>query len=318
MSRREVAEELIEQGYPITKVLKITKVASSTFYYTPRSGKRGKSKSEFTRLQDGSSISNEYILIYIEYILSREFVDYGYRKVTHWLRQNKGCCINEKKVYRLMRENGLLNKRYQKAYTARQWVTELVPKPDISFEYLEFDIKYIWIDRKQKHALLLSVIDVKSRWVLGYKLKWKIKKEDVIKLFDQLFEKYPLPNKMFVRNDNGSQFVATAVQKYFKDKQVVQEFCKPATPEQNAHIEAYHSIIQKVICSKYFFDDLFDAQQTFKRFVDFYNFDRIHSGVNYLSPYNYLKKEGISLNNFLNTKQNVLNNNLLILQSEFD
>ena len=67
-----------------------------------------------------------------------------------------------------------------------------------------------------------------------------------------------------IRNDNGgtgatTRFVAHTIQKYFADKKkpiVIQEFTKPATPEQNAHIESYHSITERVICQKFQFDDL--------------------------------------------------------------
>jgi len=91
-----------------------------------------------------------------------------------------------------------------------------------------------------------------------------------------------------VRNDNGSQFEAQNVQRYFEQKGVTQEFCKPATPEQNAHIESYHSIMESVICQQYEFENLKDIQETMNRFIDFYNFRRIHSGVGYTSPYKFM------------------------------
>ena len=70
-------------------------------------------------------------------------------------------------------------------------------------------------------------------------IQWNICQEDVIILFDKIFETYELPNTFYVRNDNGSQFIADLVQQYFQDKNVIQEFtgrhsAKPATPEQNA------------------------------------------------------------------------------------
>jgi transposase InsO family protein len=77
---------------------------------------------------------------------------------------------------------------------------------------------------------------------------------------------------------------------------VIQEFTKPATPEQNAHIESYHSIAERVICQKYQFDDLKEFQKTMERFKYFYNFKRIHSGVGYKSPYKYLLEKGIDMN----------------------
>lgn len=231
----------------------------------------------------------------IEELLSLEFVDYGYRKVTHWLRQNKNYIINDKKVYRLMKENNLLNRKVKHRKSPRLWVSKLVPEPSRVLEYLEFDIKYIYIAGQSRNALVLTVIDVESRWVLGQYIDWKISKENVKELFEKIFCFYELPKVIFVRNDNGSQFVAQEVRDYFEKKGVIQEFTKPATPEQNAHIESYHSIMENVICQKYIFETLEEAQEIFNRWIKFYNFDRIHSGIKYLSPANYLSAKGVEI-----------------------
>lgn len=99
---------------------------------------------------------------------------------------------------------------------------------------LRFDIKYIYIQGKRTNAQVLTVIDVFSRWNMEHIIKWNIPQEDVVILFDKIFETYELPDTFYVRNDNGSQFIADLVQQYFQDKNVIQEFTKPATPEQNA------------------------------------------------------------------------------------
>lgn len=296
-TKMELAELFISQGHPVGKVIETIGIKSSSFYYTPKSStQKGKAKSKRTKIAGAGYVSNEQVIKEIEHLLEQEFVDYGYRKVTHWLRQHKKYIINEKKVYRLMKEHGLLRIRNRyKRFSPRIWVNDIVPNPNLCFEHLEFDIKYIWVEGKRKYALLLSVIDVKSRWILGQLMDWKIRKENVIELFDLIFDNYCLPKSMYVRNDNGAQFEAGMVQQYFADKNVTQEFTKPATPEQNAHIESYHSIIESVICRKYAFNDLYETQQTFNRFVLFYNYDRIHSGINYLSPWKYLITKNIQL-----------------------
>ena len=158
---------------------------------------------------------------------------------------------------------------------------------------------YFYIHKKRKNALVLTVIDVKSRWVLGQYIAWKISEKHVKELFAEIFTQYELPKKIYVRNDNGSQFIANTVQKYFSNNKqpfVTQEFTKPATLEQNAHIESYHSITERVICQRYQFDDLKEFQETMERFKYFYNFRRIHSGVGFKSPYQYLLEKGIDMN----------------------
>lgn len=295
-----IAANFIKEGHPKKIVLQTLGIPRSSYYYKPKANgeKKGRVKSEFTLKKTGEVIDNDQVVDDIKEILSQEFVDYGYLKVTYWLREEKDYIINPKKVYRLMGEQGLLNKIVHRRKSRRNWVKELLPPATDAFEYLEFDIKYMYVAGCNRNALLLSVIDVYSRWVLGQHMDWQIKKQQVIDLFDQLFAIYPLPKHFYVRNDNGSQFEAQSVQEYFEEKGVVQEFCKPATPEQNAHIESYHSIIERVVCQRYELESLEELQETMNRFIQFYDFRRIHSGVGYTSPFNYLLKKGIDLSQY--------------------
>lgn len=295
-----IAVDFIAQGNPPKLVLEVTGIASSTYYdrikkkdYTPKA--RGRSFTTHTLTKEGKRVCNEEVLEDIKHVLSLEFVDYGYLKVTHWLRQNRDYIINPKKVYRLMEEAGLLNKLIKSKKGKRQWVKDLVPRTHQQYDTLEFDIKYEYVAGKNRNALALTVIDVETRWILGHYRSWKIKHSDVIALFDQIFEVYPLPKHFYVRNDNGSEFVATKVQQYFAAKKITQEFCKPATPEQNAHIESYHSIVERVVCQQYEFNTLAELQDTMNRFIKFYNLDRIHSGTKYLSPYQYILSRAVDM-----------------------
>ena len=299
-AKKMIAAEYIKEGYPIKTVLNVVGIPRSSYYYKPVSGggRKGIPQSTHTATKSGRLVANNQVVEDIKEVLGREFVDYGYLKVTHYLRQQKKYIINPKKVYRLMHENGLLNKVTWQKKKQRNWVKELLPPAENAFDYLEFDIKYFYVAALNRDALLLSVIDVRTRWLVGHLMRWDIKQQHVINLFDQIFETYPLPKSFYVRNDNGSQFIAQKVQQYFENKSVTQEFCKPATPEQNAHIESYHSIQEKVICQRNEFESLEELQQTLNRFVHFYNFDRIHSGVGYTSPAKHLLTLNINMNKF--------------------
>ena len=143
---------------------------------------------------------------------------------------------------------------------------------------------------------VLIVIDVNSRWNLGQLGAYSIKKEDVIKLFKTIFAKYSLPKSITVWSDNGSQFIAKEIQSYFKDQTgITQEFTKPATPQQDAHIESYHSIMESAVCQRFEFKDLKEGRKTLDEFREFYNFERIHGGIGYTTPYKYLLQKGIDV-----------------------
>lgn len=289
------AREFVGQGHSIQTVLRSAGVSESTFYYAPRAGRRGRRATMTTNDASGRAWSEAEVVAMIEDYLGREFVDDGYVKVAKWLRKEHSLAINKKKVYRIMREHRLLNGRPERQASGRQWVGQLVPTPEHAFEYLEFDIKYMHIHGKRRNAMMLTVIDVKSRFVIGWLLQWSIKKEDVVALFQDVLRALSSVSRIIVRSDNGSQFVSHLVREHFTQMGLEHEFTKPATPEQNAHIESYHSIIERVICKQYAFRDLRHANDVLTRWVAYYNHKRLHSGIGYIAPVEYLEANNVSL-----------------------
>lgn len=309
-----VAQDCIGFGMRKKWVLEICGIGRSSFYYKAREGRAGRPCPGVTKTHKGLWVNDSKVIENIVELLAGEFVDYGHYKTTIHLRDEKGYVINHKKVYRLMKENKLLVLNRQTFNTGkRQWVKELVPDPQTEFTYFEFDIKYIYVQGKRTNAQVLTVLDVFSRWNMGQTVKWNIRQGDVVALFDTIFESYQLPERFYVRNDNGSQFVADSVQQYFRDKNVSQEFTKPATPQQNAHIESYHSVMERAVCKRHELDSLEQACQTMDRFREFYNHRRIHSGVGYTSPYKFLLKRGIDMKKQHPVKENIPTNHLEIL-----
>ena len=281
----------VDQGNKVSLCCKAASLNVSSYYYLSRGGRRGKPSSDYTMKTDGSSVSNEVVLEQIITLLNHEFVDYGYIKVCYWLRKRCGYLINKKKVYRIMKENNLLNTKRKVNRQPRLWVTELVPEPDGIFEHLELDIKYIHVQGSWRNVMQMTVLDVKSRYVLGYTQGYRIGQQDVVRLFEKIFSKIKFPSSYYIRCDNGSQFVAQSVRSYFEQRSgAQQEFTRPATPEQNGHIEAFHSIIQRTICDRFHFEDFADLSATMERFIKFYNTDRIHSGIDYESPLYAVRK----------------------------
>lgn len=314
-----IATTYIQQGHCTRSVLSILGLSASSYYHQGVTlsckKQKGIKPSTTTFTLQGIEVNNEVIVADIKALLEQEFVDYGYLKIYHYLKETYR--INHKKVYRLMKSNKLLFATKQVKVGTKQWVQELVPKPVTAFSYWEFDIKFMYLYGLGIYIPLLSVIDVKSRWLLGHLCQQSIKKEDVKNLMDTLIATYTIPEKITVRCDNGSQFESNLIREYFKNKEVLQEFTKPATPEQNAHIEAYHSILERVICRQYLFETKADQLVTLNRWAIFYNYERIHSGIGYKSPYKALLKQGIDVSKIF-AKENTSNNCIFIALNEME
>lgn len=294
----EVALEFIEKGYPKNIVLRLCSLPRSTFYYRPKSSKQGRKPYAEYLNSDGHKIDEKGVLEAIIKLFENPFIDYGYYKVYIYLRDKLGYKVSKHFVYKVMKDNKLLQRKY--AWSSkkgrRNWVKDLIPKAILPFDYLEFDIKFVWIAEKQKNMQVLTVIDVISRWNLGQICAYSIKKWDVIKLFSTIFENQIMPQSITVRSDNGSQFIASEVQDFFLKQGIYQEFTKPATPQQDAHIEAYHSIMESAVCQRFEFKNLNHARQILEEFRNFYNFERIHGAIGFQSPYNFLIQKGYNTN----------------------
>ncbi len=109
--RKEIVNRYIQKGLKATKAAQIADFNRSGYYYRPNGGKPGKKPIDTTLRKDGTTVKNSTVVRDKKTIISPDFIDYGYEKVTVELHK-KGYNINRKKVYRLMKENHLLNPKW--------------------------------------------------------------------------------------------------------------------------------------------------------------------------------------------------------------
>lgn len=195
-----------------------------------------------------------------------------------------GWIINHKKVYRLMKEHKLLySGRIRPKPFKRDLIRLRTPGAQRPLQYLSMDIKFVHIHGWRRNALLLTVMDIYSRKVLIHMLKTSIKKGDVLVMLSLMLLEYKTEG-MTLRNDNGSQFIATAVRAYLKEKGILQEFSHVATPEDNAYIEALHSNLQREVIDRFEFDSIYHAQMIIDRYYKWYNEKRRHGSLKGRTP----------------------------------
>ena len=260
-------------------------IISSSYYREPSGGKKGNKPSKQTFHNTEGFVSQDVVIASVKEILEHEFIDCGYRLMTSYLNRG-GYTINHKKHYRIMKEEGLLklDNRIDRSGSGRKFVKFRKVHTDRPLECLEMDIKMVWIPSVGKNAYLISVIDVHTRRILKDYFSFNIKQNDVIALLSELFEDYDYPKNVVIRSDNGSQFIARKVREYLGVIGVQQEFTHIATPEENAHIEAYHGILKKEVFKRIDYQYFGEIEQILKRYVKFYNNRRLHGLLGRITP----------------------------------
>lgn len=259
---------------PSSTLLSWINMPGSVYYYKNKDGKRGAKPSTHTFKLDGPMVENQAVVEEIKGILSQEFCCYGYENVTGELRK-LDYHINKKKVYRLMSEQNLLLGRVIRTSGKRRFVQHRRIQASYPMEYLCLDIKYIYVHADKRNYYLLTILDVFSRKTVDQIFQKSIRQIDVINAFRRINQEYGIKG-VTIRNDNGSQFIANNVKQYLRTAEANQEFTHIATPEENAYIEAFHSIVQREVVDRFEFDSFYHAKHTLAAHRYWYDNRRNH------------------------------------------
>ncbi len=205
--------ECLARGLTVSRILVLLGISSSFYYHKSRMVqlRRGRKLSTTTEKMQESGwvvVADGILLQEIIDLLSREFVCYGYKEVTAYLR-NHGYLINRKKTCRTMKENHLLNHTYNYHSPARR-VVESIVRVDMLNEVWEMDINYTYIQGENRTAYFFAIIDCHTREPVGKYFGYHCTSQDVknTMYFSFLDRGVASISRVRIRSDNGTQFVS--------------------------------------------------------------------------------------------------------------
>ncbi len=277
--------------------LELSGLSKHSYYYKPvkYKNKRGVVASlETKRIYEIEEevVSNSEVLDVIKQNHLDPDLAYGYQRMTKHL-QIQGYLINHKKVYRLMKENELLRLKVkqEKSYVKYRKVA-----PEAPLTLLEMDIKFIWIESRQTHGFILTVLDVFTRMALEWHMGMSVTQHTVKEIWTSVIINHLQENEMLknkinieVRNDNDPRFSAKQVQLFFEQNHLNQVFTHPYTPQENGHIESFHAILSRSL-NRYHFETVLQAEAHLTTFYNKYNNQRLHGSIANLSPRTFWKE----------------------------
>jgi len=162
--------------------------------------------------------------------------------------------------------------------------------PSQPLEVLEMDIKLVWIESKRTHAYILTILDVFTRTVLEWHVAMSITQHTVKEVFTSVIVNHLQEHDLLakgvhieIRNDNDKRFSARMVQQFFEQNFLNQVFTHPYTPQENGHIESFHSILARSLERNDFFT-LKQLEEYLTIFYEKYNNQRLHGSIANLPP----------------------------------
>jgi len=223
-------------------------------------------------------------------------VDLHHRKLAHTLGREEGVYVSESTVYRVLKEEGLVAPRQVRRRPQPQ-------KPELvaggsrqvwcwDFSYLKIGLVF-WY--------LLAIIDQFSRKIVGWGLVSQATAQESQRVWDDalvaegLLDAEPLsvgPNGepadlgLKALSDNGTQMKAKTMREFFRDLGIEQVFARPHTPEDNAYIESWFATAkcERLNAELESCNDPLRARAVIEEFVRYYNEERLHQGIGFVTP----------------------------------
>jgi len=242
------------------------------------------------------SLKDRELLQRIRSIYKQSRGTYGSPRVHEALKQY-GYAIGKKRVERLMREYSLKGrvvkvtrrqpgiKRFR-AYGDNLRLLE--PAPTQLNELWVADITYLNLGGKWLY--LATVMDVKSRKIIGWSLSNSRTVElSITALKQALKHRKPCANMIF-HTDRGVEYTAHRFRDELKQHGIRHSINRAGYCTDNAHMESFfHSLKAELIRSRTFKNEE-ELRRALKSYINhFYNQQRLHSGIGYLSPVEYEK-----------------------------
>lgn len=191
--------------------------------------------------------------------------------------------MNVKRIYRIWRQEGLKvpSKQPKKA---RLWLNDgssIRLRP----EYRDHVWSYDFVEDKTNDGRkfrMFNVIDEYTRECLAIKVKRKLNSKDVLMVLSKLFIQRGIP--AHVRSDNGAEFIAKILRKWFADTKVKTLYIAPGSPWENGYCESFNGKLQDELLKREVFYTLKEAEILIERWRKDYNTIRPHSSLGYKPP----------------------------------
>lgn len=213
---------------------------------------------------------------------------YGTRKLKVLL-QKEGYQVSRRKISYLMKQHGLVSVYTQKKYRSpKQSVNEqkIANKLKQSFhnrqrgEVLVSDLTYVKVGHTWHYICVM--VDLFNREIVGYAAGAKKDAKLVMQAFSVI--PYNLYDIQLFHTDRGSEFDNIVLDRILDTFQIERSLSRKGTPYDNAVAEATFKSIKTEFVRQRCFASLTQLQQELTAFVWWFNHQRIHGALGYLSP----------------------------------
>ncbi len=150
------------------------------------------------------------------------------------------------------------------------------------------DITYI--PTKEGILYLSTFIDLFTRKVVGWSMSARIKESIAIDAFLQAYGREQPQSGLVIHTDQGSQYTSYNFRAVIEDHECILSNSRRGNPYDNAVMESFFKTIKRELINDSKYLNREQAQQDIFKYIEmYYNTERIHSSLDYMTPIEYEK-----------------------------
>lgn len=217
---------------------------------------------------------------------------YGSPKIAQLLNR-EGRKVTVKTVGRIMRELGIRSRTVKKFRVNTTDSNHSLPvAPNLlNQDFTTSEPNKVWVAdityiRTAKGRMYLaSILDLFTKKIVGWKLGDRMTTDLVTEALEAARAQHSPAPGLIHHSDRGSQYASHEYRDKLKEYKMVCSMSRKGNCYDNACIESFHSILKRELVYQTRFKTKEQARQEIYRFIEFwYNRQRIHSSLNYMSP----------------------------------
>ena len=205
---------------------------------------------------------------------------YGTPRVLAKLRR-EGHVVNGKKIARLLKDLNLLVSR--KKPTQPTYLPPRSALPDAIHPDQIWSIDFVHDYLKNGESFrCLTAIDIFTREVPNIFASKSMAGYRPVEFLESLKGSRKLPQHIIL--DNGPEFVSQPFVQWCEKNSITLHFIDPGKPVQNAYIESFNGKFRQEFLSRNKFGSISSLQDKLGDWIKFYNEERPHSSIDYMTP----------------------------------
>jgi len=215
--------------------------------------------------------------------LARQYGRYGYRKIAELLRSTAGWVVNDKRVERIWRREGLKVPAKQPK-RGRLWLNDgscIRLRAEHSNHVWSYDFVEDRTHDGRKYRML-NILDEFTHESLAIRVSRRLNSIDVIDVLSDLFILRGVPGH--IRSDNGPEFIAKAVRNWIAAVGAKTAYIMPGSPWENGFIESFNARLRDELLDGEIFYSIAEARIIIESWRRHYNTVRPHGSIGYKPP----------------------------------